>query len=461
MTKRIIPLLLLTSLLLSCFSLTVAAEELQYGEVPIYTGRTNVDYMADQILKELALDGKSDREKIQAVYDWIIVNCERKDNLVSYWRKFDDIQDQDYHDKLVADLEYGRIVLRQDIVKSCNTYDTTWEYNAAGTIYSYPSIDDSYKITSEAFTMMIDRYGYCDHFAALLTVLLGHLGYDCRRVNGFFVNSDGSKSYHVWNYVLVDDTYYWMDIRIDHASYKRTGNIAHTYFMIEDTASWAKKHLWAPNYPTLLASNAKHIADGYTSTVKETELHFSGWAESSVKDAENAGLIPDVLKTADLTKGITRKDFTLIALSLYEKLSRKTIQFPEQGSRNVEDPFYDIDDVRIITAYQMGIVNGVGEGLFSPNSTLTREQAITMLGRVCELVKTGSITDGSGLKNGKTEIPAFTDKDSISRWAIPYAEYFISHGIVNGVGNNLFAPAREMSREQALKVAVGASTIKK
>ena len=34
--------------------------------------------------------------------------------------------------------------------------------------------------------------------------------------------------------------------------------------------------------------------------------------------------------------------------------------------------------------------------------------------------------------------------------------YFVSHGVIEGMGNGAFAPRANMTREQALKVAVAA-----
>ena len=48
----------------------------------------------------------------------------------------------------------------------------------------------------------------------------------------------------------------------------------------------------------------------------------------------------------------------------------------------------------------------------------------------------------------------FTDAGAISGWAKHYVAYFVSHGVIDGMGNGAFAPANNMTREQAMKVAV-------
>ena len=83
--------------------------------------------------------------------------------------------------------------------------------------------DSSYYIASFAYQMMMYRVGNCAHYAALLNLLLNHLGYDCRLIDGNFINSNGSKVEHKWNMVLVDGKYYWLDPRMDHSIYESTG----------------------------------------------------------------------------------------------------------------------------------------------------------------------------------------------------------------------------------------------
>ena len=70
MKKRVLSLLLTVALLMSLLSTgAFAAKERKYGDVPIYFGDVYIDYMANEILKEIDLEGKDDVERIRAVYD--------------------------------------------------------------------------------------------------------------------------------------------------------------------------------------------------------------------------------------------------------------------------------------------------------------------------------------------------------------------------------------------------------
>jgi len=75
-------------------------------------------------------------------------------------------------------------------------------------------------------------------------------------------------------------------------------------------------------------------------------------------------------------RNVTRAEFTAMLM--------RTLNLEEIGEGTADIPFTDIDGVywaipNIATAYRMGIVNGIGEGLFAPNENVLFEQAIAMI----------------------------------------------------------------------------------
>ena len=162
--------------------------------------------------------------------------------------------------------------------------------------------------------------------------------------------------------------------------------------------------------------------------------------------AGEMGLIPDSLAGQDLTQSITRKEFAAVAMKLYEAMTGKSAPY-------VSSPFTDTNDGNVARAYGLGVVNGLGDGQFGPDRTLTREEAVTMLGRVCELAKTGAVEDGLSLGGGMMN---FSDNAAIGQYARPYVSYFVAGGMVKGMEDGRFAPRGAMTREQALKVALEA-----
>lgn len=451
MRKCISVLLVLAMLLMT---LPVDTYAVNGARTPIYLGYADIDYMAEEILKEIPMDGKTDREKIRAVYDWIIKNCSRDSWDGTYYFTEDELSMEaleGFYRQTEAELDAGTVVLREELETYAGIQgDMFW--------LSYDSRD---YVATFAYEMMILRAGNCAHYSALLTVLLGHLGYDCRLIDGVYINRDGSQVEHKWNYVLVDGKYYWLDVRMDHSMYKSTGSVGYYYFMEESTDTWAERHVWDHTYSDWLAANAGSImrdAYGVETTASGSSVNpvqssdpwerCSDWARQTMQQAGQMGLIPESLNGADLTQGITRQEFAAVAVRLYEQLSGT-------AAPGAVSPFTDTLDSDVARAAALGVVNGIGGGKYGPDATLTREQAVTMLGRVCELVKLGTVADGSRLAAGnESVVQSFTDGSAIAAYARSYVAYFAGNGVVNGMGDGRFAPQGTMTREQAIKVAL-------
>ena len=90
-------------------------------------------------------------------------------------------------------------------------------------------------------------------------------------------------------------------------------------------------------------------------------------------------------------------------------------------------------------ASENGVVEGVGNGKFAPDSPITREQLCTMLVRYL---------GGSGLDLPNVEHPAtFSDQAQISTWAAEAVELFRLSGIVEGF-EGAFRPQRNATRAE-------------
>ena len=187
----------------------------------------------------------------------------------------------------------------------------------------------------------------------------------------------------------------------------------------------------------------------------------SNWANEELEQADMLGLIPDVLRDADLTADITRAEFAAVCVKLYESLTGIAAQPIELN------PFKDCNDIEVLKAYNIGAVNGTSATTFEPDNLLNREQAATMLTRVYKKV---SMPEWTLPTDGNYELiydmPApFADDADISFWAYDSVYFMASKGIINGIGNNLFAPRNvtdsqtsigyaNATREQALLIAV-------
>jgi len=98
-----------------------------------------------------------------------------------------------------------------------------------------------------------------------------------------------------------------------------------------------------------------------------------------------------------------------------------------------EDAWY-YDPVEF--CYNWGFMNGTGNGMFSPNDTLTRAMAATILYRLLDS------PDASGLGNPFSDVPE-------GQWYSAAIKWMSMMDYVNGYGNGLFGPEDPVTKEQA------------
>ena len=178
----------------------------------------------------------------------------------------------------------------------------------------------------------------------------------------------------------------------------------------------------------------------------------SQWADNELERAQQKNLIPTVLYDKDMTGNITRAEFASVAVRLYEEWTGTTAPAPTS-------PFVDIagtpSKTDIQKAAYLGITNGTSDTTFDPNTNITREQLAAMLTRVYKKVSDPNWTlanddfylDISGVKT-------FADDSKIYDYAKPSVYFMAKHKIINGIGNNLFAPKATTSQEIAIGYAL-------
>jgi hypothetical protein len=161
----------------------------------------------------------------------------------------------------------------------------------------------------------------------------------------------------------------------------------------------------------------------------------SAWAKPELELAYTYGLTyPTVMST--FTKSITREEFCVIVVKLYEKLTGKTAQ---AGT----SPFTDTTNPEIVKAYNLGVVQGTGAGKFSPALSITRQEIATMiyraLGKSVYPLKAVS----------QTNFP-FSDKAKVAVWALEAMEFAYQNAIMKGVSTSTIDPLSNTTREQGI-----------
>ena len=156
----------------------------------------------------------------------------------------------------------------------------------------------------------------------------------------------------------------------------------------------------------------------------------SAWARALVEKAIAQGLVPQPLQSK-YTQPATRLEFCRLACTLYEQL---------RGEVTTRSMFTDTADPSVEKMASLGVVAGVGNGRFDPDSPLTREQAATMLAALAIAMD----------KPIEEQEPMFTDSADISGWAKGFVGKMQVSGVMGGTGNNRFSPKGNYTREQSI-----------
>ena len=90
----------------------------------------------------------------------------------------------------------------------------------------------------------------------------------------------------------------------------------------------------------------------------------------------------------------------------------------------------------------LGVINGMGDGTFAPNGTVTRAQMCQIVAKIC---------NGGVLPNVNTTEQHFTDVPT-NHWAFKAVEYCVGKGIVAGFGDGTFKPEQALTASQCAKM---------
>ena len=122
---------------------------------------------------------------------------------------------------------------------------------------------------------------------------------------------------------------------------------------------------------------------------------------------------------------------------------------PLQDYSGVSLPFADADKIDtwalsgVRAMYALGVIQGsadkAGRLYFNPKANVSRQEVVTMLGRVLE-------------KGYAAPALTFTDSAAIQPWAAEYVSTLCAMGILSGMGDGRFCPDAPMTRAQIATV---------
>lgn len=160
---------------------------------------------------------------------------------------------------------------------------------------------------------------------------------------------------------------------------------------------------------------------------------YSSWAKTEVAAAGEHGLTESFSYPR---LDITRENFTMLAMNLYNKI------YPNKEIPALETKFTDCrNDPNVNNAAVLGIVTGYEDGTFRPYKTISRQEAAAMLDRLYAAL------------GGKTDVvseKAFADDAKIGDWARGSVYAMRQTGIMQGKENNQFCPTDGYTAEQSI-----------
>ncbi len=184
-------------------------------------------------------------------------------------------------------------------------------------------------------------------------------------------------------------------------------------------------------YPTSEDVTVKYLLDG--ECVSESTAYPYEYEFNSENTSSGAHLL-----TVEVTCRSTRTVY-------YYKLTADSdgqlgvSQAVPSEIADVKKSFWGYDAVAYCMARE--IFEGTSASRFEPNTAMTRAMFVTVLSRI------------AGAKVYTRAESSFDDVP-VKRWYSPYIEWAVENGIVDGVGDRLFAPDEIITREQMCAVLI-------
>ena len=167
-----------------------------------------------------------------------------------------------------------------------------------------------------------------------------------------------------------------------------------------------------------------------------SDLQSVPWAKESIEALAAKGIVNGPGDgTFRPNNKVTRAEFIkmlMTAFDLVDKNAKSTFSDVKAGMWYYE---------AVASAEKLGIVKGKGDGSFGVNEQITRQDMAVMVYRT-------SLILGMNLKDGSGEV-RFVDKGDISAYALEAVAVMQENGIINGIGDNRFAPENNATRAEA------------
>lgn len=159
--------------------------------LPMLTGDKYVDYLAEVMCNAAGVKASmSQDEKVRRIYHWMTYNFKHVHySLSGSYTKYYDLN------SLTGKVGYYRNAINQKII------DGTVIFN----FYKYSNISWN----------MERRIGQCNNHAAVFKILCNHVGIEAGVSKGYYLNRNGTRMGHYWNYAVVNGVTYYYDVDVE------------------------------------------------------------------------------------------------------------------------------------------------------------------------------------------------------------------------------------------------------
>ena len=166
------------------------------------------------------------------------------------------------------------------------------------------------------------------------------------------------------------------------------------------------------------------------------DIQSAKWAEDALLYMKKTGAMTGTNNYANPNDSITRAEMIKLAVCAFSFDGGKAVSF--------SDSYGEWWSGYAASAAEAGIASGYPDGSFRGNSRITREDSAVILSRIIEKKNiTLYESNADGL---------FSDESDISDYALSAVREMKSFGILSGIGENLFAPKKNVTRAEAAQM---------
>ncbi|MDR0445514.1 MAG: Ig-like domain-containing protein [Oscillospiraceae bacterium] len=168
------------------------------------------------------------------------------------------------------------------------------------------------------------------------------------------------------------------------------------------------------------------------------------WAKPEVDKANTSGLLSDDA-AADFERKLTRAQYCELVIIMVEQTLGRKLPLPAGL------PFSDTRNEHVLKAFQYNLVDGVGEGKFNPDGSITREQIATLMVRA--LLRMQTELGRTLLAPPVANLP-FNDANQVQDYARESMRYAVSNNIFQGDNFNNVNPLEEITSQECVVVNI-------